>query len=1027
MSMRRPLRAWIAGAASVLLALLTGCGSGGAGAPPALGRVTGQVLMPSGEPVPNATIVFDGERGAWATGPDGTFEAFVPVGERELRAELGGVLLLLRAVTVEEAAAVELGEVFVDDRADEDGDRVPDALEVVGWDVFVNESGRDELATRRVTSDPTAIDTDDDGLFDAEELAALTDPRRADTDGDGLRDVDELRVYKSNPADVDTDLDARGPTGLLLPNPSLFDGNEYRLSHTSPVLADTDGDGLTDWEEITGGGLNPLVADLPRISIELNGDPLVKVNLRSTTSTSTTSTQFQLQQDTSSRTKVDAQSMKDTFTNETQIKATASVGGPPLVASANLEAENTARNVFALDWSTSTTKESVARNEASYQTEVVKNTTSVAEDGDFTATFKVRNVSKRSLRVEDLSILAYRLTPGTSSGFTTIDILGPAPTTSGATEVAFPAVTLGPDGEFSFVTKSNKLALDQIEPLVRRPSSLFFEVANYTLYQTDDKGEKVRDYAAIGERILERCGFLTIDFGNGQVDRHLVATNVLRNPDGSGAGLPLTDALTLLGVPFRTSEFFVGRRATGLQTISSLTDEKGNVVASKGSGFNTLSSPSERTGKVEFWLTMATDRAAEPVTREGFEDASGAPLPLPRPASELLLRNGNRIALVFVRDSDGDGLLDNEEALLGANAANPDTDGDGVNDGFEVKVRRTVAFPTVAGEVESPFDYSVTSDPLLADADNDTLDDLAEHAKGTDPNKADTDGDGVRDDLDPVLDRPSGSSVPTADQLLWYPIDRAVASSSQAVGDEASLAPGLRLLAAPRAVASQYPETGAAPGSSGLFDHYDRFDLVRRAAVSYTFDVDEPAYLQGSVSGLPTDGRVTFAAWVKPSNSSDAAVAMVAASSSHFTSDDASTARTGLLLRGGIPCFDAKMQDIAGTTRVVPASPNNVALPTGKWTFLVATVTPPPSGSVKSKVTIWRDDAVKLVEQEITGLVSLPSGVLRVGGELYVQAQSGGRSWVGAVDDVRVFRRGLTSAEIKALYRERNYVPPSGG
>jgi len=552
------------------------------------------------------------------------------VGERALRAELDGVTLALRDVLVEEDVVVALGEVLVDDSADGDQDGVSDALEVVGWDLFVNESGRDELTTRRVTSDPSDPDTDDDDLSDGEELASLTDPRRRDTDGDGLRDADELRVYKSNPADVDTDLDARGPTGLLLPNPSLFDGNEYHLSKTSPVLADTDGDGLTDYEEIIGGGLNPLVADLPRISIELNGDPLVKVNVRATVTDTVSTSQVQLQQDTSTRTQVDAQSMKDTFTNETQITATASVGGPPLAASANLEAENTARNVFALDWSTSTTEESVARNEATWQAEVATNTTRVAEDGDFTATFKVRNVSKRSLRVEDLSILAYRLTPGTSTGFTTIDILGPAPTTAGSTEVQFPAVLLGPDGEFSFVTKSGRLALDQIEPLVRRPSSLFFEVANYTLYQTDDKGEKVRDYAAIGERILERCGYLTIDFGNGQVDRHLVATNVLRNPDGSGAGLPLTEALTLLGVPFRTQEYVVAQAGTGIQTIVSLTDAKGNVVATKGSGFNTLSSPSEYTGKVEFWLTMATNRAAEPVTRDGFEDLAGNPLPLPR-------------------------------------------------------------------------------------------------------------------------------------------------------------------------------------------------------------------------------------------------------------------------------------------------------------------------------------------------------------------------------------------------------------
>ena len=48
---------------------------------------------------------------------------------------------------------------------------------------------------------------------------------------------------------MDTDGDARGPDGSLHPNAMLFDGNELSLLSTSPVLADTDGDSRTDFEE----------------------------------------------------------------------------------------------------------------------------------------------------------------------------------------------------------------------------------------------------------------------------------------------------------------------------------------------------------------------------------------------------------------------------------------------------------------------------------------------------------------------------------------------------------------------------------------------------------------------------------------------------------------------------------------------------------------------------------------------------------------------------------------------------------
>jgi len=55
--------------------------------------------------------------------------------------------------------------------------------------------------------DLSKIDSDNDGLTDAEEEKLGTDTKKADTDRDGLTDGDEVKTYKTDPLDKDTDGD----------------------------------------------------------------------------------------------------------------------------------------------------------------------------------------------------------------------------------------------------------------------------------------------------------------------------------------------------------------------------------------------------------------------------------------------------------------------------------------------------------------------------------------------------------------------------------------------------------------------------------------------------------------------------------------------------------------------------------------------------------------------------------------------------------------------------------------------------
>ena len=97
-------------------------------------------------------------------------------------------------------------------------------------------------------------------------------------------------------------------------------------------------------------------------------------------------------------------------------------------------------------------------------------------------------------------------------------------------------------------------------------------------------------------------------------------------------------------------------------------------------------------------------------------------------------------------DSDGDGVFDAQENVLGTDPNNPDTDGDGATDGEEVNGTDDPSTPyNPNGTTSDPLDPCDPVGLSVVDTDGDGLSDCEEVALGTDPNNPDTDGDGVLD------------------------------------------------------------------------------------------------------------------------------------------------------------------------------------------------------------------------------------------------------------------------------------------
>ncbi|MCD6461601.1 MAG: hypothetical protein J7L61_02540, partial [Thermoplasmata archaeon] len=98
---------------------------------------------------------------------------------------------------------------------------------------------------------PYLADTDGDGLFDGSELEMGTDPLDQDTDCYGLSDAGELTGFDVEGAyhEVSDRLYDRGDFFSWLTPPAPSDPGGYDRYVSDPTRADSDGDGLGDYEE----------------------------------------------------------------------------------------------------------------------------------------------------------------------------------------------------------------------------------------------------------------------------------------------------------------------------------------------------------------------------------------------------------------------------------------------------------------------------------------------------------------------------------------------------------------------------------------------------------------------------------------------------------------------------------------------------------------------------------------------------------------------------------------------------------
>lgn len=617
---------------------------------------------------------------------------------------------------------------------DSDGDQLSDAQEIDGWAIQVDRTGYggDRAEVVWVTSDPGDADSDDDGLSDLLEFQAHSNPNDPDTDGDGIGDRAEWMQWKTNPASVDSDGDARGPSGTLPPSAMLFDGYEIERLGTSPTLADTDGDGRTDYEEHDSPRLNPLIAELPRARMEVEGEVGVRLHVAYEESIGREESYgmpFSVTANGSPRSsealtrwgvgQVPSSEQKPTIVLATVATVVTIVGTVITAAGTGVTIYDTLFGDKATTEITNDITIAVPPDESQkfrddwsrYQADL-RERTAMESRGTISIPIRIRNEGASTFTLRSLAIGVLKWNAATKKlhGMSTLTL------DSGLAD----GVTLAP-GERSplLIVADTDVDPATVGLFLEHPEAMVLEHAYFDL--EDEKGV---DYDFLLQTTLQQTALVEIDFGGQDVETHRVATNVRRRPDSGYAGVTMREVMNdILGLP--------SDDPTNGYTVFDVKEVLGQGTVPQGLlGLESVRGRSFIGGDrlQAFWTY---------ITSEGV-DASVS-------FDDIVLRAGDTLRLVYVQDADGDGLYGIEEKSFGTSDDEADFDGDGLDDGLEAKTGWDVA--VVGAAVRRVF-----ADPTLKDSDADDLSDRAEFELGTDPTDSDTDGDGLLDavDADPL-------------------------------------------------------------------------------------------------------------------------------------------------------------------------------------------------------------------------------------------------------------------------------------
>jgi len=655
------------------------------------------------------------------------------------------ILIALALLTASAAAAGSARAAEPHPTSDDDGDGLTAGEEARGWTVVVNRTGLVEdpvsgwqnvSVVYQVVSDPFRADTDGDGLTDAEERAVKSDPNEPDTDLDGLDDFEEVMRWGTSPVSIDSDGDARGRLSdrTVFPYAALFDGAELRLVRgpdglwyagpgaTSPLLDDTDGDGVDDYDELLNPLRSPTVAETPTLDLRLTPGTMIDVGINATrtdgsarkvsyeTSTSTSDTW------SASGTVVIGNETEVWVEAETKETVKASINGSEAKVSVGAEQSVTTgiSTTFTASFTFDGGFEQVLSETTNKARAAEKSNEVTIDSGTLRVSLDLTNTSSQTFTVVRLVVIAG--TGHAHAGFRPIGSL--------TSEVG--DITLRPGETASVVVSNTNLVADRILGLVGNPGAVVLLPVSTQLVDADGLDFDFRAESIRASTILlQFAPFAEV------VAQYYVAANVGRDADGEAFGIRLEDALLGAGLDITREEVALPAAPNGFVTLYTI----------GGVGSELHEGPAPDLGDPEY--TLSGGPGARLVRSGWFAhvlryDPVHGGLPMPADWRATALYPRDRVTLTRSTDEDRDGVAAHIERMFGTYDDATDSDLDGLSDFFEIAEGWEVDLFGAPPEL-------VYSSPTSADIDQDGLTDLQEWELKTNPWKADSDGDGLSD------------------------------------------------------------------------------------------------------------------------------------------------------------------------------------------------------------------------------------------------------------------------------------------
>jgi hypothetical protein len=486
----------------------------------------------------------------------------------------------------------------------------------------------------------------------------------------------------------------------------LSDADETALYGTSPAIADTDGDGESDGREIVDLGFdasvnpyryNPLVADLPQLKIDIQTTPIIGATY--------TDSQGSSQTNETTRSQSQTTSTSTSYGVDVTVGVEATTG-----SSAGFSNGPSAEVSNSMTVSASTTvsfdQTNTQENQTAWsQMQAQGIEQSTATTGGYVRIGVVLSHSGHiGYTIQNLTLSATRASEGD-------DPFVPLGQLDFDSTQAWQPVSLGPlttkqTGQLTF-EKAN-VDVGTIRTLLTQSRSLTIEPGTIELVDSNGQAFAFRE-----AEIASRTAKVLIDYGAYAVSElYQVATN--SNPGSPGRTLDelLNDVLL---VDYTEAGGGLATVRAAQNPIPGTSPGRWVITRKRNSGTSSIAT--------------YFDPAVQAYTVGGID-----------------VRSGDEVLLVFLEDSDGDGIGYREEILHGTDPGNPDTDGDGLGDAEEIRESWTVN--AISQTNPNRYPDTVFSSPLSADYDHDGLTDPFERSRGTDPYNPDTDGDSIPDNLD---------------------------------------------------------------------------------------------------------------------------------------------------------------------------------------------------------------------------------------------------------------------------------------